>query len=124
MTKVRLLIVEDDEVLRELLVEAMEDYGLDCISAGNGKEALSLLHSERVNFVITDIKMPIMDGLTMLKEWRKIDSDSPPILLVSGYSEIESSRDAKLVGAVGFHSKPYDVEDLHQLVMSYCNTSG
>ena len=78
---VTILIVEDDEGTRELLRDACAMTGYEVKTASDGQKALSILRTENIQLVITDINMPRMDGLTMLEKLRKEDNQTPVLML-------------------------------------------
>ena len=67
----KIVVVDDDRYLAELLSEMMTRFGYECRLASNGKEALALLQEDTVSIVLTDIKMPVMDGMELLREIKK-----------------------------------------------------
>lgn len=105
-----LLIVDDETELREVLATFMEDEGIQTLTAKNGQEALDLFTSEKCSEIIavlSDIKMPKMDGLTFLKSIREKQIDTPVILL-TGYGDKEKAVEALKWGAFDFQDKPFD----------------
>jgi two-component system, response regulator YesN len=123
MSPVKILIVEDEDILRELLVESLEDYGHSCLEAENGLVALKHLEKSGVDFIITDIKMPEMDGLTMLQEIQKGAYSDVPTLIVSGFSDIKNDQEAVAIGAIGFRKKPYDLDEICLMVRQHFERS-
>ena len=79
-----ILLVDDEPVLLELYQEIIEGYGIKCICANDGAEALDLFHANRIHLIITDLKMPKIDGLELIRKIRLID-EQIPILVVSSY---------------------------------------
>jgi CheY-like chemotaxis protein len=83
---VRLLMVDDDAMVRDVLEDQMQDAGFVVTACGSGSEALAHLdHGEPVDALIADLSMPVMDGLTLIREARRRRPDLPAILL-TGYS--------------------------------------
>jgi len=78
-----ILIVDDDEIVRELLVMRMQTKGNECIQAGDGAEGLELLQSDTPDLVVLDMLMPTMDGLSFLRAAQEISQKLPPILVLS-----------------------------------------
>lgn len=88
MKSIKLLIVDDEESIRMLFREELEDEGYLTDEASNGVEALEKLRNNRFDLVILDIKMPVMDGIQALNEIRKINKDLP-VILCSAYGEFK-----------------------------------
>ena len=107
------LIVDDEEMIRTLSVAMLEAFGFDTLVANDGEMALEIFRREgnRISLVLLDQSMPIMDGLTVLKELRRIRPDVK-VLLASGYSKQEVSARFKGLGLNGFIQKPFNVKGL------------
>lgn len=121
-----LLLVEDEKNISSALQTALEEFFDKIIIAKNGEEGLKKFKKYSPDLVVTDISMPIMDGLTMSSEIKKV-SKNTPIIVLSAYSEKE-----KLLEAIDIHInkyliKPIDVEELlmsiHQIVHTDMGTS-
>ena len=109
----RILLVDDEDLFRASARRILEKLGYSVIMARNGKEALEI-HADRageINLVILDMAMPVMAGKETF-ELLKARSPSLPILLTSGYTDEESVRELLESGAIGFVSKPFDLESL------------
>ena len=107
----KILIVDDEKKLRHILQIILEQKGYETEEAENGEEALRLLKSKNYSMVITDIKMPVMDGITLLREIKKIDPDYPVIVLTA-FGSIESAVEAVREGALDYITKPFEEEKL------------
>jgi CheY-like chemotaxis protein/anti-sigma regulatory factor (Ser/Thr protein kinase) len=110
-TKPSVLVVDDEEALRSLLLRLLEREGFDPVPACNGEEAISLFRSRGPAVVVSDIKMPRMDGLTLLTEIRKIDRTAA-VILMTGQGNEEMLLDALRGGATNFFKKPFVVREL------------
>jgi two-component system, response regulator, stage 0 sporulation protein F len=88
MEPIRILLVDDEEHIRLLFKEELEEEGYSIDLASNGFEALEKLKAERFGLVVLDIKMPGMDGIQTLNEIKKIDKDQP-VILCSAYGEFK-----------------------------------
>lgn len=113
MTKI--MIVEDDEMLIDVYVTVLKKNGFSIVACNNGKEALKALETESFDLILSDIKMPIMNGFDMLTEIRKKNSQNPPVILVSGYSEF-SEEEVLGRGAAGLLQKPIRAKELLERV--------
>jgi len=117
-TKPRILFVEDEPMLRAHLAEALsEEYCVD--TAGTGREALTVLLRAKPDLVVTDIVMPEMDGVELLKTLRSVPSTQAiPVLLLSGRAPEEQRLEGFREGADGYLAKPYSERELRALIGS------
>ncbi len=106
-----LLYVEDEEKIRDLLKSAIEDKFKEFITAGNGDEGFKKFKKYQPDIVISDILMPICDGLEMAKRIRAISKDIP-IILFTAFSEKEKLLSAIDIGIDKYLIKPVDVDEL------------
>ena len=109
----RVLLVEDHDDLRVLFARVLKLHGFDVTQATNGKEALDHLTSLSPDLVITDLWMPVMDGLELI---HRLQSLAPtvrvPIIAITADGSTETERVARLAGATDFIIKPIDIPDL------------
>lgn len=115
----RVLVVEDEPMLRELLVDVLTGNGYAALTAANGKEALEVYRRERdsIRLVILDMIMPEMDGAAAFRALRDVDP-SLRILISSGFSQDRSVQRLLSEGA-GFIGKPYQTEELLKVVAQH-----
>ncbi len=110
--KTTLLIVDDEPVLREIMAEWFKREGYRALTAENGLAALEMLAAHHVDVIISDIRMPVMDGMAMI---RKIKASAgiymPKIIFVSGFSDI-SPREAYDFGIEAMIEKPFERHEL------------
>jgi DNA-binding NtrC family response regulator len=111
----KILVVDDEEGARELFFTILSDEGYDIILANNGEEALARFKGEAYDLVITDIKMPVMDGLQLLQEIRKTGSKTD-VIMVTAYGEVESYLKAMSLGAAEYINKPIRIKELKRIV--------
>lgn len=108
----RLLIVEDKESLAQMLRETVEAEGYEAEVASNGREAMRwLAEGRRYVAVLTDLRMPAADGLSVLRQARESDPDCP-VIVMTGFGTIENAVEAMKLGAYDFIQKPLDVDYL------------
>ncbi|MBN2029103.1 response regulator [bacterium] len=107
----RILIVEDDEDIRDLLAETLKRWHYDPSVASNGKEGLEQFRSQPFPLVITDIRMPIMDGLKMLKTIKK-ENPKTSLIVITGYPSVDSAVESLIEGADSYLIKPINLDDL------------
>ena len=106
------ILITDDEVnIVSGLKYAFEDEGYTVLSANNGLEAWHLVNTNAVDLVITDLRMPEMDGYELI---RKINASYPmlPIIVLTGHGTIETAVETMRDGAVDFFTKPVDLDKL------------
>lgn len=111
MSANKILIVDDEEVIVRLLAMSLRSDGYETVTAGNGEEALKVLDAEAPDIVVTDIKMPVMDGLELLKRIKEKDADKE-VIIVTGHGDIDSTIIALQHGASDFINKPVRDEAL------------
>ena len=106
----KILVVEDEESVREVISEFLTGWGYETVLAENGQKGLELFRSQSFAMVVTDIRMPVMDGLTMLKSIRKEDAKIP-IIVVTGYPTVDSAVESLVEGADYYLVKPVNIDD-------------
>ncbi len=109
INKYTLLYVEDDETTRFLTTMFLKPYFKKIIEAKNGKEGLELYAKEKPDIIITDIEMPVLNGLEFCKEIRKLDLETP-IMLTTAYTSVEYLLEAVEINLLKYLSKPLDEE--------------
>lgn len=112
----KVLIVDDDISLRELLEEAVKDWGYDVSIAVSGETAITLMGSEKFNTVICDLKMPGMGGLKFLKKI-KAHYREVHVVIITGYATIETAVKAIDAGAFDYLTKPFRLEELKAVLL-------
>jgi two-component system, NtrC family, response regulator PilR len=110
-----ILIVDDEQSYRQLLTLVFESDGHTVRSATNGREALDVIQSEPADVIISDVKMPDMDGIEMLRAVRETQPDLG-VVLMTAFASVETAREAFKLGADDFIQKPFDVEELKLIV--------
>ena len=110
-----ILIVDDEQSYRQLLSLVFEGDGHSIRTASNGREALALLQTEPADIVISDVRMPDLDGIEMLSAVRETQPDLG-VILMTAFASVETAREAFKLGADDFIQKPFDVEELKLIV--------
>jgi two-component system response regulator PilR (NtrC family) len=110
-----ILIVDDEQSYRQLLTLVFETDGHKVRTAMNGRQALEALAQEPAEVVISDVKMPDMDGIELLRSLRETAPDIG-VVLMTAFASVESAREAFKLGADDFIQKPFDVEELKLIV--------
>ena len=107
----RVLVVDDDEPIRNTLTEALELEGYAVVSASNGAEACELVHRFRPSVIVLDLMMPVMNGWEFLQRCRRDDDcSSTPVLVISAYSKLP--QEAANLGVKACIAKPFDLDVL------------
>lgn len=112
MTPGQILVVDDDDAIRELLKEYITGIGYQVTAARDGEEALQHFSPGKFACVVTDLAMPGIDGLELLRRVRAQDKEVP-FLIVTGYPAIDSAVNAMKEGAYDYITKPFHMEDLY-----------
>ncbi len=116
----KVLVVEDEEMIRRGIVLTVDWAALDCVVVGeaaNGLEALEAVERLRPSLIITDLKMPQMDGLEMLRRLREL-GNNVYVIILTAYDSFTYAQSALRLGAVDFLVKPFHDGDLEQAVMA------
>ena len=116
----RVMVVEDEEMIRRGIVMAVDWAALDCVVVGeaaNGEQALAVAEDCRPTLIITDLKMPKMDGLEMVRRLREAGSRAYVIILTA-YDSFAYAQQAIRLGAVDFLLKPFHDGDLENAVLA------
>lgn len=111
--KGKILIVDDEEVMREFLLEVFAPY--EPLSARDGEEAISVLQENSVRVLITDLKMPQMDGLELLRRAKDMNHDVK-VIVITGYASLETASDCIRAGATDFIKKPFSIAQIRDSV--------
>jgi signal transduction histidine kinase len=106
-----ILVVDDDESVREMVSKIVNQIGCEAVTARNGEEALEILRSNSSPIMVTDLKMPEMDGLELIKSTRSEFPDLR-IICMTGYGSSYSYTDLVALGAADYITKPFTADDL------------
>ncbi|MEK6776474.1 MAG: sigma-54 dependent transcriptional regulator [bacterium] len=110
-----ILIADDDHIEKESLATILQREGYETMTAGDGKEAWEKIQQSPPDLVLTDLKMPYLNGLELLSE---IKANYPEIevVIITGYATVESAINAMKVGAIDYISKPFNVEEVKIII--------
>jgi two-component system, NtrC family, response regulator AtoC len=111
----QVLIVDDEPNLRKILSAQLSRDGYDVMTAEDGEQGLALLKEHHIDLVITDLKMPKVDGMTLLKRALEEEPDLP-IVLITAHGTIDTAVEALKSGAFDFVTKPFDKDEVRQIV--------
>ena len=115
MDKKKILIVDDQNGIRVLLVEVFNSEGYTAFQASNGKLALEIVRKDPPDLVLLDMKIPGMDGLEILKHIKQIDPEIK-VIMMTAYGELDMIKEATDLGALMHFTKPFDIDELRVAV--------
>jgi len=113
--KLKILVVDDTEVMRNLLTGVLTNSGYKVKAVSTGEKALGEIKEDDYDVVITDLKMPGMNGIEIIKEAKQINEDIC-IIAITAYPSVESAVEAMREGAYDYITKPFDVEEIRLVV--------
>jgi two-component system, chemotaxis family, chemotaxis protein CheY len=121
MREVHTLIVDDSSVMRKIVERSLRQAGIEAIvvhEAGNGIEALELLRSGKMDLILSDINMPAMDGIELLRQIREQNlAPGVPVVMITTESSEEHVRQAIALGARGYIRKPFTADQVKERVL-------
>ena len=115
MAAEKILIVDDEEGMRRLLDRLLSREGYETVAVGSGGEALRQMRADTFDLVVTDIKMPEMDGLQLLEEI-KAYNPSLPVIVITAYGTVENAVQALRAGAYDYITKPFENDEIRLTV--------
>src|SRR5450631_2770740 len=107
----RILVVDDNLEMARTLADGLLDRGYDSVAVGSGRQALERLAGETFDAVVTDLRMPNVDGLELLSASRKLEPDRP-VIVMTAYSAIDTAVESIRLGAYHYLTKPFKQEEL------------
>jgi DNA-binding NtrC family response regulator len=115
MKKMKLLVVDDEGIVLESCRRVLEMEGYEVSLAKSADEALALLDKEEFSLLLMDLKMPVHDGIYLMRELKQRKKDIP-IIVMSGYSTQETIKEADMMGANLFLPKPFTPDELLEAI--------
>lgn len=122
MLKKKVLIVDDQNGIRVLLMEVFNNEGYETFQASNGKMALEIVRTQSPDLVLLDMKIPGMDGLDILKHVKNIDP-TIKVIMMTAYGELDMIKEATDLGAIMHFTKPFDIDELRMAVNTQLKSS-
>jgi len=111
----KILVIDDEEVIRKTVKKYLEMDDYQVITAANGQEGVEAFLEERPDVVLTDLKMPGMDGLAVVKAIKELDEDAE-VIVITGHGEVDAAVASLKLRASDFLLKPVDIEELENVV--------
>ncbi len=118
MNKRTILVVDDNEMCRNVLAKVLLKCNYEVITAPSGEEAIEVFKKEECDLFIADIKMPGISGIDLLKILRTV-APQIGVIIITGYGEIDSYLESMALGASGYLQKPIEADKLRQAVANY-----
>jgi nitrogen regulation protein NR(I) len=113
--KKQVLIVDDEPNLRKILAAQLSRDGYDVLLAEDGEQGLALLREHHIDLVVTDLKMPKVDGMTLLRE-ALAEQPELPIVMITAHGTVDTAVEALKLGAFDYLTKPFDKDEVRQIV--------
>lgn len=115
MNRPRILVLDDEEIVRVSCKKCLTPEGYDVDVAANGVEGLSMTENNRYDVILTDLKMPDMDGMEFLVKVKERHPDTK-VIMITGYSTVEHAVKAMRMGAYNYIEKPFTPDALIEAV--------
>ncbi|MCD4727701.1 MAG: response regulator, partial [Pirellulales bacterium] len=112
----KILVADDEKIKRVTLANDLTAQGHDVVTVGDGAEALEKLAADRFDVVVTDLKMPKVDGIELLKHIKQDRLAGTEVIIMTAYGSIPLAVEAGKLGAFDFMTKPFDNEDIFPLL--------
>ncbi len=122
MKGIKALAIDDEAIVLESIRKVLGAEGMDISTTMDGREGIQLAVERPFNIVMTDIRMPDVDGLTVLWEIKQV-KPTIPVLIITGFATISSAVQAMKLGAINYLEKPFTPEELVRAVVSAIETS-
>src|SRR5690242_4321941 len=113
--KQQILVVDDEANLRRVLCAQLSRDGYEVHAAEDGEQAVEFIREHHVDLVISDLRMPKMGGMDLLR-WAQTEEPKLPVMILTAHGTVDTAVEALKIGAVDFISKPFDQEEVRRLV--------
>ncbi len=115
------MTVDDSRTMREMVSFTLKGAGYDVVEANDGQQAFTALSSSKVDLVIADLNMPVMDGLTLIRKLRALPQyRTTPLLMLTTEADDKKKAEGRSAGATGWIVKPFDPAKLISVVQKVC----
>jgi two-component system response regulator HydG len=111
----RVLVVDDKLDMAEMIADDLCDRGYEAFAVSSGPAALLVMGAQRIDVLVTDLRMPVMDGFALVEASQKLDP-SRPVILMTAFSAIDTAMRAFEVGAYQYLMKPFRLDSLAQVL--------
>ncbi|PWC88732.1 Fis family transcriptional regulator [Azospirillum sp. TSO5] len=115
------MTVDDSRTMRDMVSFTLRGAGYEVVEAADGQQAMSAIAATKVDLVITDLNMPVMDGLTLIRKLRAIPAHRTlPILMLTTEADESKKAEGRAAGATGWIVKPFNPDKLVSVVQKVC----
>ncbi|CAO3416813.1 two-component system chemotaxis response regulator CheY [Azospirillum doebereinerae] len=119
--KKKVLTVDDSRTMRDMVAFTLKGAGYEVVEAADGQQAMTAIAANKVDLVITDLNMPVMDGLTLIRKLRAIPAHRTlPILMLTTEADDKKKAEGRSAGATGWIVKPFNPDKLVSVVQKVC----
>ncbi|WP_451971175.1 response regulator [Azospirillum endophyticum] len=119
--KKTVMTVDDSRTMRDMVSFTLRGAGYEVVEAADGQQAMSAIATTKVDLVITDLNMPVMDGLTLIRKLRAIPAHRTlPILMLTTEADDSKKAEGRAAGATGWIVKPFNPDKLISVVQKVC----
>jgi len=115
MDKTKVLVIDDEQGIRDLFIQALEEDDYEVLTVDNGEQGLDIIKSEKPNVVFLDLKLPGIDGLEVLKRISDLEI-KPIVIMITGHGTIAKAAKTMDLGAYDYIVKPFDIDDIIKLM--------
>jgi two-component system, NtrC family, response regulator AtoC len=115
MSRHNVLVVDDEVKMQRILEIMLNDMNLDVACADNGQAALEIMAKQSVDLIITDMRMPVMDGIELLRALHD-QGEVPPVIMITAHGTVQSAVEAMRLGAVDYITRPFEIESVELAV--------
>lgn len=116
MLKNKILIIDDEQIVRDAISDSLEGEGYEILTAINGQEGLQLYHQEQPVLIILDLRMPVMDGIKFLEQIKPSPDELSSFIVLTGHGDEEDMKKCFRLGAGAFLRKPFNIHELRGIV--------
>jgi len=115
MDKTKVLVIDDEQGIRDLFIQALEEDDYEVLTVDNGEQGLDIIKSEKPNVVFLDLKLPGIDGLEVLKRISDLEIKAI-VIMITGHGTIAKAAKTMDLGAYDYIVKPFDIDDIIKLM--------
>ncbi len=115
MDKIKILVIDDEQGIRDLFIQALEEDDYEVLTVDNGEQGLEIIKNEKPNVTFLDLKLPGIDGLEVLKRISDLKS-KPIVIMITGHGTIAKAAKTMDLGAYDYIVKPFDIDDIIKLM--------
>jgi len=115
MDRIKILVIDDEQGIRDLFIQALEEDDYEVLTVDNGEQGLEIIKNERPNVIFLDLKLPGIDGLEVLKRISDLEI-KPIVIMITGHGTIAKAAKTMDLGAYDYIVKPFDIDDIIKLM--------